>query len=85
MFDSDGVLVDSHEMVEQAWAAVAREFSLDFDVLLAELAGVRAIDTLRKYLSEPSLGTAVAHLEKIEIELAPAMFLGASLTPNHFL
>lgn len=72
LFDSDGVLVDTHDMVEQAWETVAAEFSLDFEQLAAELAGVRAIDTMSKYLSEPELTSAVTRLESIEIDLASA-------------
>ena len=48
LFDSDGVLVDSHHMGEAAWRQLAERYDLEIDVLLAELAGVRAIDTLCK-------------------------------------
>lgn len=70
LFDSDGVLVDSHEMVTLAWTKIAQTYSLDIDVLLAELAGVRARDTLSKYLEGGDLDDAVAHLERLEIETA---------------
>ncbi len=70
LFDSDGVLVDSHKMVAAAWTEIATTYSLDIDVLLAELAGVRAYDTLSKYLSGGDLDDAIAHLERLEIETA---------------
>ncbi len=70
LFDSDGVLVDSHEMVTLAWTKIAQTYSLDIDVLLAELAGVRAYDTLSKYLAGGDLADAVAQLERLEIETA---------------
>ena len=70
LFDSDGVLVDSHAMVETAWRRIAAQYSLDIDVLLAELAGVRAIDTLSKYLSGESLHQAIADLERLEVDTA---------------
>ncbi len=71
LFDNDGVLVDSHDLVEVAWTKLAQEFSLDVETLLAQIAGVRAIDTLVQYLEQPSLDRAIAHLEQIEMELAP--------------
>ncbi|MGI9598061.1 MAG: HAD family hydrolase, partial [Acidimicrobiales bacterium] len=50
LFDNDGVLVDSHREVERAWRQLASEFGLDSERLLPELIGVRAIDTLSRYL-----------------------------------
>ena len=70
LFDSDGVLVDSHDMVTAAWTKIAHTYSLDIDVLLAELAGVRARDTLSKHLEGGDLDDAVAQLERLEIETA---------------
>ena len=71
LFDNDGVLVDSHDLVEVAWTELAEEFSLDIETLLAQIAGVRAIDTLEQYLHQPILDRAIARLEEIEMELAP--------------
>ncbi len=71
LFDNDGVLVDSHDLVEVAWTELAEEFSLDIETLLAQIAGVRAIDTLEQYLDQPVLDQAITRLEQIEMELAP--------------
>lgn len=89
LFDNDGVLVDSHALVDQAWSEVASVYRLDFNQLLSELAGVRAADTLGKYLEQPDLNEAVALLEKLEVGLADqtpslmgASALLASLPPG---
>lgn len=73
LFDSDGVLIDSHRQVTEAWRQLAGEFDLDFDVLIAELFGVRSEDTLGKYLHDGVLQRAVGRLEDIEVELAPTI------------
>lgn len=70
LFDNDGVLVDSHHQVEEAWTQIAEEYNLDIDRLLSELAGVRAHDTLVRYLGEPQLSAAIDRLESIELQLA---------------
>jgi mannitol-1-/sugar-/sorbitol-6-phosphatase len=70
LFDNDGVLVDSHAQTEQAWCRLAEEFDLDAPTLLAELAGVRAVDTLGRHLDGRRLAEAVARLEDLEVELA---------------
>ncbi len=71
LFDNDGVLVDSHDLVEVAWTQLAEEFSLDIETLLAQIAGRRAIDTLVHFLDQPFLDQAIGRLEEIEMELAP--------------
>lgn len=70
LFDNDGVLVDSHDLVEAAWRLLADEFDLRIDVLLGELAGVRAVDTLARHLDKKRAAAAVARLEDIEVDLA---------------
>lgn len=70
LFDNDGVLVDSYHLVEAAWRELAEEFDLRIDVLLGELAGVRAIDTLARHLDRDRAQSAVARLEDIEVDLA---------------
>lgn len=76
LFDSDGVLVASHSVVQTAWRRLATEYGLPIDTLLSELAGIRAADTLRCYLDGPVLDAAVRRLEDLEVALttaAPAM------------
>jgi sugar-phosphatase len=71
LFDNDGVLVDSHREVVQAWTQVADEYGLDTERLLTELVGVRSADTLGRHLPPEQLDQAVARLEDLEVELAP--------------
>lgn len=70
LFDNDGVLVDSHAEVDRAWRQLAAEFDLDAETLLPELIGVRAIDTLSRYLPPERLDEATGRLEDLEVELA---------------
>lgn len=72
LFDNDGVLVDSHSQVMQAWAELADEFGIDFDKLRTTLVGARSRDTLSKHLAEETLDRAVERLEVLEVELAAA-------------
>lgn len=70
LFDNDGVLVDSHDQVVEAWTALAGEFDLDVEPLLIELVGVRAIDTLSRHLPADAAQQAVKRLEDLEVETA---------------
>lgn len=70
LFDSDGVLVDSHVQVVESWTRLAGEFGLDIDRLLTELVGVRAVDTLGRYLTGDRLVAACDRLEDLEVETA---------------
>jgi sugar-phosphatase len=67
LFDSDGVLVDSHAQVDTAWSILAAAVGLDMGELRASLAGVPARDTLARHLSGTDLDDAVRHLEELEI------------------
>lgn len=70
LFDSDGVLVDSHDQVVVAWGLLATEFGLDIEVLLTELAGVPSRATLGRHLAGSALDDAVARLEELEVASA---------------
>jgi sugar-phosphatase len=70
LFDSDGVLVDSHTQVDVAWRALAAEFHLDFDLLATQLVGVPARSTLSRHLSGDPLERAIERLEELEVETA---------------
>jgi sugar-phosphatase len=72
LFDSDGVLIDSHHQIAIAWKQIADEFDLDFATLMVENPGVRAADTFSRYLPAAEVQRAVDRLEDIEVELAPA-------------
>ena len=83
LFDNDGVLVDSHEQVEQAWRQLAAEFELDAEPLMRELIGRRAEDTLSAHLEPATLERAVERLEHLEVALAdqtPALAGALELT-----
>lgn len=76
LFDNDGVLVDSHELVDVAWRQLAAEFGLDYGVLEKQLIGVPAADTLARHLAGNELAKAIDRLEDLEVEVAgdtPAM------------
>jgi mannitol-1-/sugar-/sorbitol-6-phosphatase len=70
LFDSDGVLVDSHRHSELAWRALCAEFDLDFEAVASTLAGVPAHQTLGRLLSGDTLAAATARLEDLEVETA---------------
>jgi sugar-phosphatase len=70
LFDSDGVLIDSHRVVETAWRQLSAEFELDADRLIHEQPGVRAEETLSRYLTGERALQAVERLEDLEFELA---------------
>lgn len=72
LFDSDGVLVDSHDQVQEAWRQLATEYDLDVDSLLVELVGKRSADTLRRHVPGNRLDVVVARLEDLEVEAASA-------------
>lgn len=71
MFDSDGVLVDSHLDGHRAWSQLAAEFSFELtDEVFASLAGVRPADSLARFVQSDELDAAVARLEDLEVRLA---------------
>lgn len=72
LLDNDGVLVDSHHQVTEAWTEIARLHDLDVERLLTELVGVRAYDTLSQHLSPQEAEQAVAVLERLEVGTADA-------------
>ena len=74
LFDNDGVLVDSAHQVDVAWTAICEAYGLNINELLTQLIGVRAEDTLGRFLSGSRLAQAVADLEQLEID-------GAANTP----
>lgn len=71
LFDSDGVLVDSHLDGWRAWSQLSDEydFPLDDDVF-ATLAGIRTSDSLGRFVEPERVSEAVSRLEDLEVELA---------------
>ena len=49
LFDMDGTLLDSSAVVERVWLTWARQHGIDPKALLADLHGVRAEDTIRRF------------------------------------
>lgn len=85
LFDNDGVLVDSHVLVDVAWRQLSSEFGLDYGVLEKQLIGVPAADTLGKHLTGERLDQAIARLEDLEVEVAsqtPPMAGALALTSS---
>ena len=69
LFDMDGTLVDSTSAVETVWTEVAQRYGLDAAEVLAVAHGVRAVDTMRRFLPESEVAAAVAYLEARELTL----------------
>ncbi len=71
LFDSDGVLVDSHLDGHRAWTELASEFDFTLDdETFASLAGIRPADSLRRFVTPDRLAEAVTRLEDLEVSLA---------------
>jgi len=67
LFDMDGTLVDSTEVVERVWGRFADAHGVDIDELLATSHGVKAIDTIRRHA--PGIDAVVASDELAAYEL----------------
>jgi mannitol-1-/sugar-/sorbitol-6-phosphatase len=71
VFDCDGVLVDSAASVESAWRELCRELDLPADEILPTIHGIRAADTLRRWVRPDRVAAAVTRLEELELEAVP--------------
>lgn len=67
LFDMDGTLVDSTEVVERVWGRFADAHGVDIDELLATSHGVKAIDTIRRHV--PGIDAVAASEELAAYEL----------------
>ncbi len=72
VFDCDGVLVDSAAAVDRAWRQLADEFDLPLAAMLPEIHGVRAVDTLARWMPPDRVDGAARRLEDIEVALVTA-------------
>ena len=70
VFDCDGVLVDSTPAVHAAWRRLCEELGLPAEEVLPTIHGVRATDTLARWVPPGELDEAVARLERIELTAA---------------
>lgn len=67
LFDMDGTLVDSTAAVEVVWTELADRYGLDAAEILSVAHGVRAIDTMRRFVPHDEVAEAVALLEEREL------------------
>ena len=67
LFDLDGVLVDSHTVVERTWRRWAARHGLDADELLAVAHGRRTRDTLEAVLPQLDAAPEVAWPDAAEL------------------
>ena len=49
LFDMDGTLLDSSAVVDRVWGSWAKRHGIDAAALLANVHGVRAGDTIRRF------------------------------------
>ncbi len=69
LFDNDGTLVDTTSAVDRAWTEFAGHYGIDPDTVLAVAHGVRADETIRRFLPEPLWTEAAAWLDARELDL----------------
>ncbi|KAB7745418.1 HAD-IA family hydrolase [Nostocoides sp. F2B08] len=87
LFDIDGTLVDSTGTVERTWRAWAAQRGLPAEDILAVCHGRRTEDTVAEFLPAAERATAVAELERLELDdledvvPLPAAFEILSLLP----
>jgi len=67
LFDLDGVLVNSAELVERTWRVWAARHQLDAEKVIAVAHGRRTIETVRIVAPHLSVDTEVAALESSEM------------------
>jgi len=67
LFDLDGVLVNSAELVERTWRVWAARHQLDADKVIAVAHGRRTIETVRIIAPHLNVGAEVAALESSEM------------------
>ncbi|WP_321475195.1 HAD-IA family hydrolase [uncultured Paludibaculum sp.] len=91
LFDLDGTLVDSHEVVVRYWRRFADQHGLDVDKILAVSHGRRTAETIHMFV--PGIDAAAAALEfnRAEeldtdgvVQIAGAAALLASLPPERW-
>jgi sugar-phosphatase len=70
LFDCDGVLVDSHGVVEHAWTLWGQEFGVDHKDLFAHLHGRPAAATVAHFVGERDRSRAQDWIDSLELELA---------------
>lgn len=74
LFDLDGVLVNSAELVERTWRVWAARHQLDAEKVIAVAHGRRTIETVRIVAPQLSVDAEVAALESSEIITAEGVY-----------
>lgn len=69
LFDNDGTLVDTTSAVDRAWHDFAVHHGVDPEAVLAVAHGVRADETIARFLPESERAAAAAWLDARELEL----------------
>lgn len=70
LFDCDGVLVASLDVVDDAWRRWSVEYGLDPVAVLPTIHGVRAVESIARLLPGDLVETATVTLEDLEVELS---------------
>lgn len=73
LFDNDGVLVDSHASVEEAWTLLAEEYDLDAAEVLARVHGRPSRVTVAELVPESLQARALARVDALELETADSV------------
>lgn len=69
LFDNDGTLVDTTPAVDRAWRDFAARYGVDPEEVLAVAHGVRADETIRRFLPDHDHAAVGAWLDERELEL----------------
>jgi sugar-phosphatase len=69
LFDNDGVLVDSHAAVNQAWATLATEYGLE-GFLISNHYGTRAQDLILQLVGQEKFEAANKRINELEQQTA---------------
>ena len=69
LFDNDGTLVDTTAAVDRAWHDFAVRYGVDPEEVLAVAHGVRADETIRRFLPDGDRAAAARWLDARELEL----------------
>ena len=68
LFDCDGVLVDSDDVVTRSWTRWSRAMRLDPEAVLATVHGRRAADTVAAFVEPDGRAAALALIDALELE-----------------
>lgn len=73
IFDMDGTLVDSKEIVEKAWTIWANKHDIDVESILAVSHGRPAADVIREVMPQLDVTKEVEYLEVFELKNVDAV------------